>query len=134
MRDEVRNPNQPALLLTDQRVEDYAGRGILECRNVCLKALQSSAAECLANLRAEVRAHRGEHQLFPRLPVAFLPTPYYGCLESGRPKAEWVWALITHEVHAVLKACWFTAMTDLKRPPALWRCPGVPRYEATALF
>ena len=127
VRDDVRNPNRPALLLSDQRVAEYSDRGIWECRDASLKALQSSAAEGLATLAAQVRGDREGHQLFPMLPVAYLPTPYYGCLESGRPKSEWGWSFLTHEVHAIQKYVWFTGMTDLRAAPALWRCPGVPR-------
>jgi hypothetical protein len=115
-------------MLDDEGCDLYAEEGIGPCRNVALRALQDFSGSQRASLAGLVARSRGEGpQLFVTSKVAYLPTPWYGCLENGRVKPEWVWSLVTHEYHSLFKLACFNDMTRGRAPPPLWRCPGVPR-------
>ena len=124
----MRNPNERVFALDDAACDAYAEGGLGPCRNVALRALQDYAGSQHAYLAGLVaRSHGDGPQLFLSSKVAYLPTPWYGCLDNGRVKPEWQWSLITHEYQALWKLLFFTDMTHCRVPPPLWRCPGVPR-------
>ena len=108
---------------------EYCLKGAMENRIASLRTLHGWARDKVDSLvRASAQCRDGPEQLFPGgVRVAYLPAPFHGCCENGRPKAESIWIPITHDVHSLAKLCFYKGMLkgDGMRP-ALYACPGLP--------